>query len=316
MIPPERLIALFLNAQFAEAGAAQNTIESYRTDLLGFTQFLDARSISPVDASKADIEAFLENLLAQGFADSTRARRLSAVKQFYRFLYEEREIKSNPTLKIKGVRKAATMPKALSEEEVGTLFEKAPKMGRNRREVARYMTLLHLLYATGMRVSELVSMPLRSVIGNPDMIMVRGKGGKDRLVPLSEPAQLALEEWLALKHKPSQYQERFLFPSSAKSGHITRQQVFLFLKKLSLAAGLDPAHVTPHALRHAFATHLLAGGADLRAIQMMLGHADISTTEIYTKVLDTQLKELVFNHHPLAHREPRETEIKNDHRTE
>ena len=293
-------VSHFLDACAAELGSSRNTLEAYARDLKDYTAYLSTRSVGLMTAERDDIMAYIQSLDAQGLAASTQARRLSAIKQFYRFVFDEGILDHNPSLQIKAVRQKPSTPKALRIEEVERLFETARTLGRSEREQLRNLTVLHLLYATGMRISELVTLPLSALKAHPDMIMVRGKGGKDRLVPLSEPAQQAIRAWVALAH-PAQSDQNFFFPSSAKQGHITRQSVFLFLKKLALAAGLDPDAVSPHALRHSFATHLLAGGADLRAIQMMLGHADIATTEIYTKVLDEHLRELVFKHHPLAH---------------
>ena len=293
-------VSHFLDACAAELGSSRNTLEAYARDLKDYTAYLSTRSFGLMTAERDDIMAYIKGLDAQGLAASTQARRLSAIKQFYRFVFDEGILDHNPSLKIKAVRQKPSTPKALRIEEVERLFETARTLGRSEREQLRNLTVLHLLYATGMRISELVTLPLSALKAHPDMIMVRGKGGKDRLVPLSEPAQQAIRAWVANAH-PAQSDQKFFFPSSAKQGHITRQSVFLFLKKLTLAAGLDPDAVSPHALRHSFATHLLAGGADLRAIQMMLGHADIATTEIYTKVLDEHLRELVFKHHPLAH---------------
>ena len=292
-------VSHFLDACAAELGSSRNTLEAYARDLKDYTAYLSTRSFGLMTAERDDIMAYIKGLDAQGLAASTQARRLSAIKQFYRFVFDEGILDHNPSLKIKAVRQKPSTPKALRIEEVERLFETARTLGRSEREQLRNLTVLHLLYATGMRISELVTLPLSALKAHPDMIMVRGKGGKDRLVPLSEPAQQAIRAWVAIAH-PAQSDQKFFLPSSAKQGHITRQSVFLFLKKLALAAGLDPDAVSPHALRHSFATHLLAGGADLRAIQMMLGHADIATTEIYTKVLDEHLRELVFKHHPLA----------------
>lgn len=290
----------FLDACSAELGSSSNTIDAYARDLKDFTAHISMRQITLLCVERDTIINYIQSLDAQGLAASTQARRLSAIKQFYRFAFEEGMIDQNPSLKIKAVRQTPSVPKALKIEEIEALFEAAHTLGRTQRENIRNLTVLHLLYATGMRVSELVTLPFLALKAHPDMIMVRGKGGKDRLVPLSEPAQLAIAQWITLQHPPNS-DHKFFFPSSSKQGHITRQSVFLFLKKVALAANLDPDAVSPHALRHSFATHLLAGGADLRAIQMMLGHADIATTEIYTKVLDEHLRELVFKHHPLAH---------------
>ena len=211
-------------------------------------------------------------------------------------------------MRLKGPGRAKRLPKTLSVDEVLALAEAARTHGRAQDRL-RNTCLIELLYATGMRVSELVTLPVSSARGDPEMLLVRGKGGKERLVPLSPPARTALAAWLAEWDARSADQRpppRFLFPSRAKAGHMTRHRFHGLIKELALAAGLDPARVTPHTMRHAFATHLLEGGADLRAIQILLGHADVATTEIYTHVVDERLTELVMTHHPLA-RKPRET---------
>ncbi|PYF13027.1 integrase/recombinase XerD [Rhodobacter viridis] len=307
-LTPRERIAVFLEAQSAEAGAARNTIDAYGRDLVDFIDFAAAKGFDLMTLGRDAVETWLIRLEAEGLAKSTRARRLSAVKQFYRFAYDEGWREDNPTLQISGPGKAKRLPKTLSVEEVEALLDAGRDQGRTAAEQIRNRCLMELLYATGMRVSELVGLPVSAARGNPAMLMVRGKGDKERMVPLSHPAREALAAWLvtrdaaeeeariARKTPPS----RYLFPSTGKEGHLTRQAFHALLKDIALAAGLDPARVTPHVLRHAFATHLLQGGADLRVIQTLLGHADLSTTEIYTHVLDERLKELVLGHHPLA----------------
>lgn len=306
--PNARWIATFLDAQAAEAGAARNTILAYSRDLNDFASFLHTKALHFSNLSRAEIEAYLIRCEAEGLAKSTRARRLSAIKQLYRFAYDEGWRTDNPTLQLSGPGKAQRLPKVLSVEEVEALLDAARDQGRSIPEQSRNRCLMELLYATGMRVSELVGLPVAAARGNPAMLLIRGKGDKERMVPLSPPAREALADWLATRDSAEERARierrappsRYLFPSSGKEGHLTRQGFHALLKEIAVAAGISPARVTPHVLRHAFATHLLQGGADLRAIQTLLGHADLSTTEIYTHVLDARLKELVLEHHPLA----------------
>ncbi|SEK98088.1 integrase/recombinase XerD [Roseovarius nanhaiticus] len=299
--------AAFLEAQAAEQGAARNTIDAYARDLEDFSAWLTHAGLGADTAQQADIERYLVGLEAQGLAKSTRARRLSAIKQLYRFAFEDRLRADNPAMRIKGPGRGARLPKTLSEEEVDRLLEAARSTGRSARDRCRNTCLMELLYATGMRVSEVVSLPVAAARGNPQMLMIRGKGGKERMVPLSPPARTALEAWLAmldaqaeLDRAKGQAPSPYLFASSGASGHLTRHRFYALIKELAVAAGISPAKVTPHTLRHAFATHLLANGADLMAIQALLGHADVATTEIYTHVLDARLQALVHDHHPLS----------------
>jgi len=303
-----RWIATFLEAQSAEAGAARNTILSYGRDLNDFLGFVEAKGLDLATLARDDIERYLVRCEADGLAASTRARRLSAIRQLYRFAYEEGWRTDNPAQLISGPGPSKRLPKVLSLQEVEALLEAAGDQGRSLPEQVRNRCLIELLYATGMRVSELVTLPVAAARGDPAMLLVRGKGGKERMVPLSPPAREALREWLACRDMAEEEARRahrtppsrYLFPSSGKEGHLTRQAFHHLLKEIALAAGVAPARVTPHVLRHAFATHLLQGGADLRVIQMLLGHSDLSTTEIYTHVLDEELKDLVLRHHPLA----------------
>lgn len=300
-------IDTFLEAQAAELNASENTRLAYARDLMDFSAFQSAKGTSLIRAQRDQIEAYLIRCEAEGLARTTRARRLSALKQFFRFAYEEGWRADNPTLQIKGPGRAKHLPKTLTESDVDALLAVARTHGRTDLERARNACLLEVLYATGMRVSELVALPDAAVRGNPDMILVRGKGGKERMVPLSGPARSALQAWLDLRDAretqaaaKGKVESRYLFPSYGKAGHLTRHRFFALIKDLAVAAGLDPSKVSPHTLRHAFATHLLANGADLMSIQALLGHADVSTTEIYTHVLDARLKDLVLTHHPLA----------------
>ncbi|MCO6381998.1 tyrosine recombinase [Oceanicola sp. 502str15] len=303
----QRWISAFISAQAAELDAARNTQLAYARDLTDFAEFLDRKKSTIAQADRAMIEAYLVDCEAQGLAKSTRARRLSAIKQLYRFAFEEGYRGENPALQIKGPGRSKALPKTLSPEEVERLLTAAPETGRGNDRL-RNACLMQLLYATGMRVSELVSLPIQAARGDPRMLLVRGKGGKERMVPLSPPARTALAAWLAALDAAQEEARqahgiapsRQLFPSPSKEGHLTRHRFYALIKEIAVVAGVAPSKVTPHRLRHAFATHLLAGGADLRSIQVLLGHADISTTEIYTHVLEERLKELVLEHHPLA----------------
>ncbi|WP_342071127.1 site-specific tyrosine recombinase XerD [Yoonia algicola] len=302
--PMARWVQVFLEAQAAELDAATNTQLAYARDLQDFAGWLARKKLHFADATRDHVESYLIDCEHEGLANATRARRLSAIKQLYRFAFEEGWRDDNPAIQIKGPGRAQRLPKTLSIAEVDKLLDAA----RNTpREALRNTCLMELLYATGMRVTELVSLPVSAARGDPRMLLVRGKGDKERLVPLSASARDALarylkdrdaaEEAARLKGNPP---SKFLFPSRGKAGHLTRHRFFGLIKEFAVAGGVSPAKVTPHTLRHAFATHLLAGGADLRSIQTMLGHADVATTEIYTHVLDERLKSLVLDHHPLA----------------
>ncbi len=311
MAGPATWLDAFLEAQAAELGAADNTLAAYRRDLEDYLEWLSDTGRRALTATQQDVEAYLIDCEAQGLASTTRARRLSSIRQYYRFAFEERLRDDNPAIRISGPGRARRLPETLSEEEVDGLLAAARRTGRGARDRVRNTCLMELLYATGMRVSELVSLPVTAARGDPRMLLIRGKGGKERMVPLSAPARAALTEWLRLRDaeesatkaqgKPG---SAYLFPSRGRSGHLTRHRFYMLVKELAVACGISPRKVTPHRLRHAFATHLLAGGADLRAIQTMLGHADLSTTEIYTHVLEARLHDLVMAHHPLAREDP------------
>ncbi|WP_309666675.1 site-specific tyrosine recombinase XerD [Tabrizicola sp.] len=302
-----RWISTFLDAQAAELGAARNTLLAYGRDLLDFAGWLERRGGALADAGRDTVEAYLIHCDAQGLAKATRARRLSSIRQLYRFAFDEGWRADNPALRIAGPGKVQRLPKTLSPEDVSRLLEAAEAKGRTADERLRNRAMFELLYATGMRVSELVTLPLAAVRGDPRMVLVRGKGDKERMVPLSTPARAALANWL--RHRDTEDEagrtrglapSKYLFSGAGAGGHMTRQHFHLMVKDCAILAGIDPARVTPHTLRHAFATHLLAGGADLRVIQTLLGHADVATTEIYTHVLDDHLKDLVLTRHPLA----------------
>jgi integrase/recombinase XerD len=294
-------ISNFLEAQAAELGAARNTQEAYGRDLKDFLSFLESRGAGFATADRAMVEDYLVQCEAIGLATATKARRLSSIKQLYRFAFEEELRKDNPAIQVRGPRKDKRLPKSLSLQEVEQLLQTAHTMPKQRADKMRLTCLMDLLYATGMRVTELVSLPVAAVRGNPDMILVRGKGGKERMVPLSPGARDAVILWLSVRDQDEAHtKSTFLFPSRGKQGHLTRIWFFQQIKKLALMAGVNAEKVTPHSLRHAFATHLLAGGADLRSIQTLLGHADIATTEIYTHIQYERLRKLVLEHHPLA----------------
>ncbi|MBR2656813.1 MAG: site-specific tyrosine recombinase XerD [Loktanella sp.] len=299
-----RWVQTFLQAQAAELDAATNTQLAYARDLQGFATWLVDRGLHFMQVTQDQIESYLIDCEAEGLAKSTRARRLSAIKQLFRFAFDEGWRSDNPAMQIKGPGRAQRLPKTLDLAQVDRLLDAARA---SPRDALRNTCLMELLYATGMRVSELVSLPLSAARGDPRMLLVRGKGGKERLVPLSPPARAAMAAYLTARdaaeedaRKAGKPASKFLFPSHGKSGHLTRHRFFALIKEFAVTAGISPASVTPHVLRHAFATHLLAGGADLRSIQTMLGHADIATTEIYTHVLDQRLSDLVLQHHPLS----------------
>jgi integrase/recombinase XerD len=304
-----RWISTFLDARAADLGAARNTQLAYGRDLVDFADWLAGRGLGLATADRAAVEDYLVHCDVQGLSKATRARRLSSIRQLYRFAFEEGWRGDNPAQRLTGPGKAQSLPKTLSEGEVTQLMDAARVRARNTADQLRDTALFELLYATGLRVSELVGLPVAAVRGDPRMILVRGKGDKERMVPLSGPARTALSAWLAHRdaseeagRKAGQAPSRFLFPGDGREGHLTRQYFHSLVKDVAVLAGLSPARVTPHVLRHAFATHLLAHGADLRVIQTLLGHADVATTEIYTHVLDDHLKDLVLTKHPLAHK--------------
>ena len=283
-------VEAFLEMLSAERGAARNTLAAYASDLADFAGFL--APAGPASASPAEISAYLSRLSAAGLSARTAARRLSALRQFFRFLAQEGMRADDPTLLATSPKLPAALPKALTEAEVAALIEGAASLPPPQGP--RAAALVELLYASGLRASECVSLPFSALRAEGLMVAVRGKGGKERLVPIPPRARAAAEAARDPK-APS----RFLFPSRAASGHLTRQGMALLLKQAALAARLDPARVSPHVLRHSFATHLLARGADLRSLQLLLGHADIATTQIYTRVMQERLAQAVAKH-PLA----------------
>jgi integrase/recombinase XerD len=304
----QRLIELFLDMLAAERGAGPNTLSAYGRDLADFSAYLAARGRPVARAATDDVRGYLGQLTRRGFAASSVGRRLSAVRQFYRFLYAEGHRPDDPAAILEGPKRGRTVPKVLSIEEVDRLLaaarvagERAELAAPDRLRAARLTCLIEVLYATGLRVSELVTLPASAAEPQARMLIVRGKGGKERLVPLNEAAKQAMRDYLALLAAASpKPKSRWLFPSFGESGHLTRQHFARDLKSLAAAAGLRPDRVSPHVLRHAFASHLLHNGADLRVVQTLLGHADISTTQIYTHVLEERLKSLVRDLHPLG----------------
>ena len=298
------LLELFIEMLAAEHGASRHTLDAYQRDL---QQFLSSCKGNPADQSRQQIESYLSKLSQRGLSPKTIARKLSAIKQFYRFLYSEKLCESNPASTISTPKQARHLPNVLSIESVQALVETARK--DDRPEGARLNALIELIYASGLRVSELVSLrvaQLQKSVQHPSgyepYLIIKGKGSKERLVPLNARAIESVKAYLDIRaHFLTQgIASPYLFPSSAKTGHLTRQRFGQLLKQLAMDAGLNPDSLSPHTLRHSFATHLLSGGANLRVIQELLGHADISTTQIYTHVASERLQQLVEDHHPLA----------------
>lgn len=297
----------FLEMMSAERGAAENTLESYRRDLETAADFMSARKVRLTRASSVDIRACLDDMSVQGFAATSQARRLSSLRQFFRFLYTENLRSDDPTSIIDAPKKNRALPKIMSEDTVGKLLAQAEEEAQPHEDMSGYFNairlhaLLELLYATGMRVSELVGLPERTVRSNQRFLLVRGKGSKERMVPLSLKAQDVLQRYLALRDRVPEWQNNtWVFPAHSNSGFLARQVFARDLKALAARAAIPAAAISPHVLRHAFASHLLQNGADLRAVQQLLGHSDISTTQIYTHVLEERLHQLVAMHHPLA----------------
>ena len=309
-VDPARWIATFLESVAAEKGAARNTCLAYGRDLRDFAEWTGAAGLDLATLGRDAIERYLVACNERGLARATRARRLASIRALFRFALDEGWRDDDPAQRIEGPARPVSIPKSLTQDEVARLLAAAARHGRNPGERARNAALVELLYATGLRVSELVTLPQGAVRGDPRMILVRGKGGRERMVPLSEPARAAISGWLAVLDARTGRGARTtrpegarpLFPGTGSAGHLSRQNVFHLLRAIAAEAGLDPGRVTPHVLRHAFATHLLEGGADLRVIQTLLGHAGLATTEIYTHVLDDHLRDLVFRHHPLSRR--------------
>lgn len=305
----QHLIALFLDMLAAERGARNNTLTAYRRDLADFAAYLAQARRSVATAATDDLRAYLGELARRALQPATVARRLAAIRQLYRFLYAEGQRKDDPAAVLQGPKRARALPKTLTLAEVDRLLRAVGKSDAAaplpvRLRAARLACLVELLYATGLRVSELVALPASAAHRDARVIMVRGKGNKERLVPLNNAAKRAMAEYLALaaqaRESGAGAASKWLFPSFGEAGHLTRQHFARELKALAAAAGLRAADLSPHVLRHAFASHLLHNGADLRVVQTLLGHADISTTQIYTHVLAERLKSLVRDLHPLS----------------
>jgi integrase/recombinase XerD len=302
----DRQIGLFLDMLAAERGARPNTLAAYRSDLDDFSDYLISAGARLADASSDDIRGYLSDLARRGMQPSSVARKLSAVRQLYRFLYAERYRTDDPAAILEGPKRGRALPKILSIAEVDRLIvaargaaDSADISAAERQRSARLHCLLELLYATGLRVSELVALPASAARRDQRMLIVRGKGGKERMVPLNDAARQAMSRYQALLKETKFRDSAWLFPSFGQDGHLTRQHFARDLKDLAAHCGLRPDAVSPHVLRHAFASHLLQNGADLRVVQTLLGHSDISTTQIYTHILEERLKSLVRDLHPL-----------------
>lgn len=303
-------IEAFLEMIAAERLASANTLEAYRRDLEDAAEFAARRGQAVDRQSALVIRDYLASLDARGFAPTSQQRRLSALRQFHRFLVETGVRPDDPTQTLDSPKRGRPLPKILSQDQVTILLERAEAEAADaesttaaRFRALRMRCLLEILYATGLRVSELVALPAAAGRGERPVLVVTGKGGRERLVPLTDAARIALGDWDEAKRDRG-VTGRWLFPSESGSGHLTRQAVGRDLKGLAARAGLPAAKVSPHVLRHAFASHLLENGADLRVVQQLLGHADISTTQIYTHVLEERLKRVVSEHHPLASGRP------------
>ncbi|MER9895654.1 site-specific tyrosine recombinase XerD [Mesorhizobium sp. M0119] len=298
-------IEAFLEMMSAERGAAENTLSSYRRDLEDASAGIGG---GLAGATSADIRAYLDDIAARGFAATSQARKLSTIRQFFKFLYAEGLRGDDPTGTLDSPKKGRPLPKTMSEADTGRLLDRAaqeamdpPMHDGDSLAALRLQALVEVLYATGLRVSELVGLPVTVAQRDDRFFMVRGKGNKERMVPLSAKARTAMRTWLAARAAvPAFADSLFLFPAASDSGYLSRQVFARELKGLAARAGIATAKISPHVLRHAFASHLLQNGADLRAVQQLLGHADISTTQIYTHVLEERLVRLVNDHHPLA----------------
>ncbi len=303
------LIESFLDMMGAERGASINTLAAYRRDLLDFVGHRAAKGGGVRDAARDDVKAYLARLSTSGIAGSTQARRLSALRQFYGFLYGEGVRKDDPTQAVDSPRRTRPLPKVLSREDMEALI--AAARAQPSADGVRLLCIVEMLYASGLRVSELVTLPLAAARSRDGFVLVRGKGGKERLAPLNDAARATIKAYLAVRDDflPAgirrAHAERFLFCSRAAEGHLTRRRCHQLLKALALRANLDPDKLSPHVLLHAFATHLVEGGADLRSVQTLLGHADIATTEIYTHVAKDRLTQVVEQAHPLSRRKNR-----------
>ena len=300
-------IEAFLESIASERAAAANTLRAYGRDLEDLSEFLKTQKTTPIDADAQTIEAYFEDLSRRGLSAATASRRRAAVRQFYRFVLAEDWRKDDPSRRVEAPKKGRPLPKLVSRDEIEALIAAATARKGHPEDAARIVCALEVLYASGLRISELLALPLAAVARDPAFLIVKGKGGKERLAPLNQSARTALKAYLALRplHLPKGVKDSpWLFPSrggtGVEKGRLTRRRFAQLLDETALAAGLDPAKVSPHVLRHAFATHLLEGGADLRAVQTLLGHSDITTTEIYTHVAQDRLKAVIDEKHPLS----------------
>lgn len=296
-----RHLEAFLEMLSAERGAAVHTLDAYRRDLLDYAGHMKTRAGSIATGSAADIRSYLVALSDSGLKSSTQARRLSALRQFHRFLLDEDVRADDPTSAIESPKRGRALPKVVTEVETKGVIDAAASL--EGPEALRLLCIVELLYASGLRVSELVTLPLAAVGGEKKMLLVKGKGGKERLVPLGAPARESIDAYMKVRERflpQSERAQRFLFPSRGVEGHLTRRRVAQLMKDLAIKAGIDPKRLSPHVLRHAFASHLVAHGADLRSVQQLLGHADIATTQIYTHLESERLRKLVTEKHPLT----------------
>ena len=301
-----RLIKKFLEAKYAEEGLSDNSILAYSRDLKKLSNKIDKPLLG---VTQSELENYIVYLQRLGHSQSTRARHLSSIKQFFKFCVEEGYLPTDPSSQLSGPKSPKPLPKTLTLEEVDALMKVAKTQGHTEFERARNKCLMEILYASGLRITELMSLPVAAARGRPKMILIKGKGNKERLVPLSPSAIEALDHWLKLRDekedlslKEGLKRSRFLFPSNSKNGYLTRNWFFNKIKSWAIEAGVKSESVSPHTIRHAFATHLLSNGADLRVIQTLLGHSDITTTEIYTHIVNDKLKSTLEEHHPLSNK--------------
>ena len=292
----------FLLSLVTEKNMSLNTASSYKADLKIFIAFIEEQGLNFKTIKKNDLGNFFQKQKERGFSDNTVSRRLSTIKQFFKFLVHEGLIDRNPCEEIKNFKKTKKIPGFLSEKEVLSILNSASRVGKNDVEKARNKALIEILYASGMRVSELVSLRKSLFIGTPEIILIKGKGNKERMVPISKIALSAVKKYLKKLKKDNLelYKNEFLFPSRSKNGFLNREKFFLIIKEIAYTAGLNAKHVSPHKIRHAFASHLLSNGADLRVIQTLLGHKNLSSTEIYTHVLNEKMIKSVQENHPFA----------------
>ena len=298
----DNLSSNFLLSIVTEKNMSLNTASSYAADLKIFFSFIKRQNLGITSVRKTNISKFFQSQRERGFSDSTVSRRLSTIKQFFKFLVREGFVDRNPCEDIKNFKKTKKIPSFLSEEEVLKILNSASNVGKDNVERTRNKALIEILYASGMRVSELVSLQKSAFTGSPELILIKGKGNKERMVPISKIALSVIKKYLAELKKANIefYKSDYLFPSRSKSGYLNREKFFLIIKEIANTAGLNAKNISPHKIRHAFASHLLSNGADLRVIQTLLGHKNLSTTEIYTHVLDEKIIKNVQENHPFA----------------